>query len=335
MAKGYTKVVEKKDGNTSITYNIDDFMLYRYRAVNDYTIESLLKDSIIGASPSTFNDPYDCTSFYMDKKTIKQIVQNVYNSKIKTIGEENILFFDFLRKFVAEIGNFLSISCFSESIVSPIMWGHYAQNATGFAVQYSAIDLINVGQKYISTHKEKMRNEFATILDVQDLLDEICAISENNLKDYGLLPVQYRNNCYNIYEFADVEQEICRLKELESIKRQKGNLTFEDEFNAWNKYHNKDFSVFNRMLFTTKRKEWKYEQEWRLCLPLSLSEMNNGVRYKSVGTLKPLAVYLGDQISDENGEKLLEIAQQKQIPIYQMYIDITKRNNQLSCYRIN
>ena len=62
----------------------------------------------------------------------------------------------------------------------------------------------------------------------------------------------------------------------------------------------------------TKDKEWEYEDEWRLLL--SSSEDSNI-------KIPISAIYLGAEISEENKKRVVEICNQKSIPVKQMVID--------------
>ena len=61
---------------------------------------------------------------------------------------------------------------------------------------------------------------------------------------------------------------------------------------------------------------WEYENEWRILIP-----QNNGAKYIMP---KISCIYLGKTISEENKQKVIEIAKDKCIPVKQIKTDRCK-----------
>ena len=76
-----------------------------------------------------------------------------------------------------------------------------------------------------------------------------------------------------------------------------------------------------------KSTEWKSEHEWRLmgafATPALLSEEHTFVKKKAC------AIYLGRKISPIYARLLLDIAREKRIPVYKMFINANSRNYHL------
>lgn len=68
----------------------------------------------------------------------------------------------------------------------------------------------------------------------------------------------------------------------------------------------------------TKDHEWNGEQEWRFCIP-SFQSNTNLIDFDFVES-----IYLGESISDEWKDKLIEIAKEQKLKVYQRKLDGTK-----------
>ena len=72
--------------------------------------------------------------------------------------------------------------------------------------------------------------------------------------------------------------------------------------------------------FHTKAPEWNGEQEWRF--DLTLAEVENNLIDFDFAT----AVYLGEKIGDEWKHKLIDIAKEQKLDVYQRKLDEMKSN---------
>lgn len=81
---------------------------------------------------------------------------------------------------------------------------------------------------------------------------------------------------------------------------------------------NHKFTFLQSKITLQKSNDWSYEKEWRLMCEFekTLDRKEERCRVKK----NPTALYLGCQISDKNRTKLIKIAKEKKIPIYQMFI---------------
>ncbi len=148
--------------------------LYKFRGCTEYSIDAFEKDEIWLSKAALFNDLHD-SLFFFDKKTILDSIYNIFSSgaacsMIESFKQVQFPNADF-QKYVMEklssldtkqiadvvwqsIPNFdqwidqcftyakdgirkhTKIACLSESIKSPLMWAHYADNHKGFAIGY-------------------------------------------------------------------------------------------------------------------------------------------------------------------------------------------------------
>jgi len=79
----------------------------------------------------------------------------------------------------------------------------------------------------------------------------------------------------------------------------------------------KNSGSFNNLLGIVaaihKAEDWNYEKEWRMIIPLGPSDPPLNYRVPT-----PKAFYIGSKISEENKALLIDIAESKNIPVFQM-----------------
>lgn len=271
--------------------------LFKYRNVNEYSKQNLKTDTVWCTNAANFNDPYDsslCFSFddnFMDSVLIESIQQSINENPQNHLSDMNIDMLknsknpmrfllehgalkdpdvspemvDKLESFFKEFGkkeiknmnkefnrglkNGYKICSFSERVDSILMWSHYAENHTGFVMEYSFSDLPS-----------------------KEIIPRL------------LWPVLYDDKLYNISsQFTEL--------------RNNGSL---------NNFHAQIAAMH-------KAKDWSYENEWRLILPLSPSDPPQNYKVPI-----PKGVYLGSLMSDKHKSEIKEIAEEKGIPVYQM-----------------
>ncbi|MGA3674360.1 DUF2971 domain-containing protein [Lysinibacillus agricola] len=273
--------------------------LFKYRAFNEYSVNNFKNNEIWFNAADQFNDPYDCAlkinlnNFVKDtlKKYLDSSLQSILDKCDIELSEDKISEFKKLEfkdalKFVLELDESLKgqdekvdsfvntvyqsieeqneeqllrmnstsqarmlISCFSEVNNSILMWSHYANNHSGFCVEYNF----------------KKEN-------VESLLTRT------------LQPVIYTDEILDMSEYFGVGRE--------------------DKLN----YNN----LISTYAAIVKSNEWAYEKEWRISFPIGAEE---GF---SREIFPPEAIYLGTRMQDDYKQELIQIAQQKQISVYQM-----------------
>ncbi|ETT84150.1 DUF2971 domain-containing protein [Viridibacillus sp. FSL R5-0477] len=287
---------------------------FRYRAFNDNNIENLINEVEWQSYPSEFNDPYDArltisidtfkseqfkrnfetylTSFSKLSITFTQeekmeILSNVnpslkffeiglahhpdiqnqpYTAKElasiidKSIESEYERMIDKLRTS-ANTGNL--IICFSEVNNNILLWSHYAENHTGFCIEY---DFKLLGPKHVRCRM------LEPVIYVDDLFDA---------------------TIYYLETLADI------------------------------KNHNNLFGIYPTI---SKSKQWQYEQEWRLIFPWGPGISLKDKERRSLSMPTPKKLYIGARASEENKEKIIQIAKQIHTPVYQKILDPSKFN---------
>jgi len=105
---------------------------FKFRAVNEYTKDSLIRKQLYFSSPTELNDPFDCQV---------DIIQSITEAIRNTSGKQKSQ----LEKLLNEDGVFATLSSvlaqsgicsFSENLLDPVMWSHYADEHRGIGLYY-------------------------------------------------------------------------------------------------------------------------------------------------------------------------------------------------------
>lgn len=228
-----------------------------------------------------------------DKTIIRQM-----GLSIKSWAEEGFKAqFPFITQSVQKV---IKISSFSENIGSPLMWGHYAANSSGFALAY---DFRN-GYYNECPHCEK----FGVTCPTQKYND--------------LLPIVYSDKRIDTTEYARYVMQLSMTQNLlnnfkaseQVYKQVLATITCSDTF-------------MQTKIVNSKFKDWDYEKEWRMIVrynsPYYANDQTAYIRKK------PCALYLGRKIKETDELVLRNIAYKQRILIYKMQIDEASDNYEL------
>jgi len=115
-----------------LTQDMGDILLFKYRPVNKYLLDSLVKSQLHFALPSNLNDPHDCQvdlkralvraadlAKGAQQKKLRRLVSDL--TMLRTIK-------DLLRK--------TAVCSFSDSLLNPVLWSHYADEHRGVSLLY-------------------------------------------------------------------------------------------------------------------------------------------------------------------------------------------------------
>lgn len=229
-------------------------------------------------------------------------------NKIKTTSRDDIkqflkqvtgLIFDNFENELQYISNVIQrgtkFACFSEKIYSDMMWGNYAANATGFAIEY----------------------EFGK----ENSLTFSTGINGQNMIWCNLFPILYGNERLDATEYAIYMLKIYILKKIMTA----------NGFQYMNQLINEvipcpDYFMVTKLAIK-KSNDWKPEKEWRLFLTSNNSDIATE-RFSKI-VYKPSAVYLGRKISNIHQKIIMDMAKEKAIPIYKMDINNNSKKYKL------
>lgn len=298
-----TKLFKKLQKSIDLNY---PKKLYKYRQYNDNSVEALINDEIYLSRADYFNDPYDCLIYFDKDDILKNVRRSISHKKVISyiksrypdLPSDKIA--DFMDGFIKNKDDFLQkvehclsdvpqlhqknmfVSCFSETITSPLMWSHYSDNHNGFAIEYQ------FGKNYFCP--------------VPYLVND-----DNNWHGFrSLLPVDYSESKKDATHLANWYAISLINEENGLYENMDWSLTIGD-------------LLLPTKLALCKSKDWSYEKEWRLIIsrewPMTITD-----KYCSVKQ-KPSAIYIGERIDEQNKVNLIRIAKSKDIPVYEMYSD--------------
>ncbi len=324
IAKNKHYKVEKVRNGDSINLHItipdEDFSLFRYRPINKHTIQQFLNDDLFATCTSAFNDPYDATIRFSSKK-IKSHIKNrllkdgsLLESLLIDSGLNknqidklvDLLYSNVLAPSIKFDNNVYALACFSTDVTQEIMWAHYADMATGFALEYDYYDLCELSKDH-----QMMMNSLVQQLDfLKGYLDEAEII------EHPLLPVVYTNEKYDA---SDIYIEIIDVFLDKVSKGETYNpLNIVLEMSAKNRSMEK-INFFMQNVYCRKKMPWSYENEWRLVCynnNVFIGQVNDV--FVNVGKIVPKAIYLGEKISEYDKKAITDIAFKKGIEVFIM-----------------
>ncbi|WP_428737440.1 DUF2971 domain-containing protein [Sulfurimonas sp.] len=274
--------------------------IFKYRAVNQYSLQNLEEDTIWLADPKSFNDPYDCAHTFdyefiaksRDHEYIKNFLDSEHNNlSLSKIKQNEILqsheplkaLFDYLLK------------------------DEEAEKKEGIELVFLEIQK-KMSEDFIKTSSISFSSSF-----------KLCSFSEIN--DSLLMWAHY----------ADYHKGFCIEYDIENIPYSDYRRRFlypviysDSMFDATEHFMQDAKSEnFNSLHLIkaglVKAKDWTYEKEWRL-----IFSSGTLAQEQSYYMGKPKAVFLGTRISESNQEKLVQICERKKIPLYKMKSDTNK-----------
>ena len=302
--------------------------LYRYRSFSTLSLEAFYYDQVWVTIGSKMNDGYDAR-MYFDRKTIENAIQaefsderlealyktlvsmdtplkqmlvqylsaRGYNGDINStvdnpfISDAKILRdvamqqrAGTLRDIMDAAQRCVKFACFSENIQSPDMWGQYANSEEGFALQYD--------------FKNEANNDGENSWQTYPVIYQ---------KDRYRIPDNYIHYLFNVR----LPYMLCDL-----VGRQDLYVSVSYLMPSMNPCP--DQSMVTKLMLH-KSLEWKVEREWRvICNSNNLAFQKEEYAYFSK---KPIALYLGRRIKPNDRRILIDIANEKKLPVFDMMID--------------
>lgn len=286
--------------------------LFKFRsAENNKAIDAFENDILYFSVPSNFNDPFD-NSYYINKELGKRLLDIVYSKDnlfklatevvgiddkiIKYTGESKNDFIEFIenyeniKPFLPEINKCAKQNL--ENIISESLM--LLQDLIWVCSLSESINNTLLWSHYADSHKG-----FAIEYEIK--------LNMRRKDNSTLLPVIYKSSrC----DASSLFEKVKKIKDFTSKKAININDTLD----------------LIRIILQ-KSKDWKYEKEWRMISARKLNESKDNKRFLS---LPPKAIYLGCKIEDNKKDMLVEIAKEKMIPVFQMFIDFSKNKYKLS-----
>lgn len=272
--------------------------LYKYRSVNEYALSNLKEDSVWCTHAANFNDPYDsslCFGFsssFMDSLLLKSIGKEVRGESESFITEDN-----------------MSILSTSDDPLKAMI-----ELATKHKDSSLTPDMVDKLYRVCKDVSEK------NIIEMNDRFNaaikkgyKICSFSQRI--DSMLMWSHYSTNHMGFaieYDFSELHVTDIRSRCLWPVLYDDKLFDASDFFMEQSRAGSFN-NLFGIISAIHKAKDWSYEHEWRLILPMSPSDPP--INY-SVPAAK--AVYLGSKISKEDEEKIVDVARVKGIDVHRM-----------------
>lgn len=317
--------------------------LYRYKSFdsNNYNIDALEKNEIWASSLSEMNDYFEYDPYWNPNSVLKELknsFEDVKSLNFNTLAEDFPGFretygsrvnLDFLKEkeikqiivklneiIFKEIKNIIDIliqkpeiisdrvketmdttyvSCFSEKGCSNIMAGLYSDNAKGFILEYNTKELLS------HCNRTNCSNSWACTTLHQSPV---------------LIPVNYQSKRYDISQM--LTSKIYQM----ALMKVKNNTTYDTNtiipFNI-------DY-LFPLKLAGRKQSTWRYEQEWRLVYFCNKESKIAQSKHIPLQCAIPSAIILCPRCSKESREIIINIANKKLIPVYELVKKYNSRN---------
>jgi len=262
-------------------------VLYRYRSVNIRTLNALAENKLFFSTSNYYDDPFD-TFIRIDFKKIKHIAQCLKTGNVPSIlipflelipkqnlSEENISIImnkviGFAKEARNEIRKWNWSLCFTEKYSNETLWLKYANNHSGFVLEY---DITNLNNAILHTEKSAL-------------------CMTNNDVNFSLYPMYYSKdeNGYDSTDYAGFIAYCYLLEKMGDISTIQ-TLVSQGNF-MW---------AMERILLI---KKWvhHYDEEWRMIL-------NSNYRIDNIAKpcvlCKPNKIILGLRMSDDDKKGVL------------------------------
>lgn len=313
--------------------------LYKYRCCNEDNLTMLRNKTAWFSCPSTWNDQIDVTVSYDLDKDLNELDKNfdkyVYKFAFAFINQYIESFCD-QKKFVTkeqvrdvyykafkgdESINFDRIVNYLEPVVG---WKPARQIAVKTQEAFMMVEK--------PEFKNKILNGFKQFLGFNDI--------RNRMYMYSLSETYENNHQWAIY--ADGGKGFCIGYEIIPKNKEEASM-IPNLLPIY--YGKKEDLLISKMLdetleyiarkeeisdlinqeteilyvaLHTKTPEWVGEQEWRFIIPIEQAK-ENAIPFNFAKT-----IYLGENIEDDWKNKLIEIAKEQQLKVYQRQLDRTK-----------
>lgn len=196
-------------------------ILYRYRPLNDHTLDSIFNHYLYFSKPSSFNDPFDCHFTLTiegndDEKMdcVKRMVSllNLSGEERRKAEEDCLqemlnkeLDYDFIYKRIDEINDKVSICCLSDTCDDLLMWAHYAEGHNGICLKYDI-----------------ERDSFPDcILERVDYLEDLVKVNIVKMPEEPIIPIFTTKSKHWKYEN---EFRLINHSGIQKVKHQPGSL---------------------------------------------------------------------------------------------------------------
>ena len=301
--------------------------LYKYRHFETKLLNPLeiLKSGKIHLSaPTSFNDPFDCASQLIpgniDQKFILESNPGLYKKRFNLSDKEfnglmtsNNVIKDICRLVLRKL---------EQNNKKPPRTDYIKEcekivKETSIWSSDKLRDSINIASFSETNESILMWSHYAHNHEGFCIEYDFKKLGINHHLTRFIFPVIYSQNVFDIGKSLSSSK-----KEFQDVM-----LNYSEGIEITDDYDESDVQMtklkFNNMLLfqsaLNKSEEWTYEKEWRY-----LFKNENPLEKKYFFLPKPKAVYLGAKIKEDNLDKILRIAQNRDFEVFQMEKESTK-----------
>lgn len=281
--------------------------LFRFRTINDRSVNAFKEDIIYAVTADNFNDPYDTLVRY-DLEGIEKWVNTVMNTEtlgqMKTwfaqgwdlpSGVNHILTTEMTDVLKVALSSIEDVKDFEGRIEEtrkrmisliemffPIL-SETTKRYSAIACFSESVESILMWSHYADSHKG-----FALEYDFRPTL-------ERPIKNVGLFPVVYSEERFDISDYI-----VWGFLRIMGIQAKMPDIVASYKNALW------------------KSDAWGYEKEWRM-----IDSTPRDITDEKASTIhyKPVAIYYGRHMSSDDKKRLHEVAKEKGIKDFEMYLD--------------
>ncbi len=263
--------------------------LFRFRSVNENSLQALQKNQVFFSSANYYDDPFD-TYLRVDIQSIKNVFEmlkqgnnlsNAMSELSKAFPQLSVdkdffnnihIDYNSIKFYVKQLRDIFQKSlysiCFCEDVRNEVLWLKYAENHKGIVLEYE-ID--------------------------ESILDNLW-----NSCNANILPIYYSDNKYNAYRYFVYNITLSFVKDYPEI---------------YNKLQWMPIGWENTKMSIIKKTCHKYDEEWRI-IPLYIMTQRKFIRWK------PKSVTIGLRTPMYKRNLIVSAAKIAGITeFYEMYID--------------
>lgn len=294
--------------------------LFKFFPFNHNSIKCIESNSVFMNNPRNFNDPFDCVLCANQNEYLKQcLIDYLTETEAVNRGVLTLEELDKIKCSYCEDSDSISIYRTFDSVVSHICYdSDTGKERKGSREIYSVLNEARIKyDKRLKELKERVIgvtsfadiNEFKLISYMElwahyaqnhegfcieyDLTKPIIDDRENAMVQGGLLPCEYG------------------AKQIVLSKRKIYKCINDIPFTA---YEQMEFDKSILLSFLKKSSSWRYENEWRLLIPIDVCKI-----YGNMIPFFPIkAIYMGCRMPVDNKEYVYQFAQRKGIKVYNM-----------------
>ena len=125
---------------------MSEYKFFKYRDINKFTLDSLIKGNLYFASLNKLNDPFDCIiDIKKSMLNASDKLEENESQKLLALSQQKLLY-ESIHRDIEKIG----ICSFSLNTLDVVMWSHYANDHKGITILYEfPEEYLDDGDKFI------------------------------------------------------------------------------------------------------------------------------------------------------------------------------------------